>query len=229
MAQDLVLSASSVTTFLRCGTQWMFAYVDGAKAPPSLRAIRGIAAHAAVEVDMRQKMVTGMDLPVSDMLDAYDTSWGEETVNGYAVMQDESPGVVKDKGYELVRLYHAEVAPKIQPVMVEEPIQFTINGQAYSGQIDVGEEVDVPMFGGPPERRLVIRDTKTTGRTPQEDAYLLNMTGYAISQRQRRASPRRTSCSTTSWPSRSPSTRRSAWAVPSPMTRSGSSPAWLTR
>lgn len=185
MAQDLVLSASSVTTFLRCGQQWFFAYVAAVKAPPSLRAIRGIAAHAAVEVDMRQKMVTGIDIPVDDMMDAYDTSWAEETVDGYSITGDEKPGEVKDKGYELVRLYHKEVAPTIQPIMVEEPIQFNINGQAYSGQIDLGQMVEVDLGWGPPEERLVIRDTKTTGRTPAEEAYLLNMTGYAISQRQK--------------------------------------------
>lgn len=185
MAQDLVLSASSVTTFLRCGQQWFFAYVAAVKAPPSLRAIRGIAAHAAVEVDMRQKIQTKVDIPVADMLDAYDSSWNEESRDGFSVSSDEKPGVVKDKGYELVRLYHQEVAPKIQPTLVEEPIQFTINGQAYSGQIDIAEMVEMDTLWGPPEERLVIRDTKTTGRTPAEDAYLLNMTGYAIAQRQK--------------------------------------------
>jgi hypothetical protein len=184
LAQDLVLSASSVTTFLRCGSQWYYAYVQGVKAPPSLRAIRGIAAHAAVEVDMRQKIKSRVDIPVADMLDAYDESWNEETQDGFATQNDEKPGEVKDKGYELVRLYHTEVAPKIQPTLVEEPIQFSINGQAYSGQIDIAEMVE-PDLWGPPEKRLVIRDTKTTGRSPVDGSYLLNMTGYAIAQRQR--------------------------------------------
>jgi len=133
---------------------------------------------------MRQKMLTGVDIPVDDMIDAYTTSWSSETVDGWRVDPDENAGTVKDKGVELVRLYHREVAPGIQPVMVEEPIQFNINGQAYSGQIDLGEEVEVDLGWGPPEKRLVIRDTKTTGRSPVVDSYLLNMTGYAISQRQ---------------------------------------------
>lgn len=185
MAQDLVLSASSVTTFLRCGQQWFYAYVAGVKSPPSLRAIRGIAAHAAVEMDMRQKMITGVDVPVEDMIDAYTTSWTEETVDGWSnPTNGETPGGIKDKGVELVRLYHELVAPTIQPTMVELPIQFEINGQPYSGQIDLGEEVEVDLGWGEPEKRLVIRDTKTTGRSPSGDAYLLNMTGYAIAQRQ---------------------------------------------
>ena len=131
---------------------------------------------------MRQKITSFVDLPVGDMVDAYDTSWAAETTNGFS--GDENPGKVKDKGVELIKLYHKEVAPKIQPTIVEEPLQFTINGQPYSGQIDLGHEVEVDLGWGPPEKRLVIRDTKTTGKTPGEGTYLLNMTGYAISQRQ---------------------------------------------
>jgi hypothetical protein len=44
--------------------------------------------------------------------------------------------------------------------------------------------IEVPQAWGPPEEKLVIRDTKTTGRTPGDGTYLLNMTGYAIGRRQ---------------------------------------------
>lgn len=185
MPQPLVLSASSISTFLRCGLQWYYAYVVGIKAPPSLRAVRGIAAHRAVEVDMRQKITSGIDVPVDDMLDAFDSSWTEETVDGFEVREGEEPGDVKDKGYALVKLYHREVAPHIQPTLVEEPIQFTINGQVYSGQIDIGRMVTEDAWDGPVEK-LELRDTKTTGRTPSGSAYLLNMTGYAVGLRQAR-------------------------------------------
>ena len=164
-------------------TRWFYAYVAGIKSPPSLRAIRGIAVHAAVEVDMAQKIESKVDIPASDMLDAYDTSWGRETADGFAVDEDEDPGVIKDKGYELVTLYRERVAPAIQPIEVELPIQFTINGQIYTGQIDLTEEVEVPGEWGP-DRKHIIRDTKTTGRTPANNSYLLNMTGYAIGRRQ---------------------------------------------
>lgn len=182
MTQPVVLSASSVTTFLRCGQQWFYAYVAGVKSPPSLRAIRGIATHRAVEVDMTQKLVTAVDLPLQDMLDAYDTSWTAETADGFDA-SDEPEGVVKDKGYELVELYHKEVAPFIQPALVEAPIQFDINGQPYSGQIDLARWVTTDYWDGP-ETRMEIRDTKTTARTPSGDSYLLNMTGYALGLRQ---------------------------------------------
>lgn len=160
---------------------WYFAYVAGIKSPPSLRAIRGIAVHRAVEVDMTQKIHTYEDIALDEMLDAYDTSWTQETDTGFAVDEGENPGEVKDAGYGLLKVYHAEVAPKIQPIMVEKPIQFDINGQIYSGQIDVAEAVYEPKTK---KRRLVVRDTKTTGKSPRPENYTLAMTGYAISQRQ---------------------------------------------
>jgi hypothetical protein len=180
LAQPLVLSASSVNTYLRCGEQWRLAYVVGVKSPPNLKAVRGIAVHKAVEVDMSQKMSSGVDLPVSDMLDAYSDSWDEESANGFMPDPMVTPGEIKDGGVKLIKLYHRQVAPTITPIAVELPLQFDINGQTYTGQIDLlAEEVvgDQPI-------RTVIRDTKTTGRKPQGQNYLLNMTGYALGVRQ---------------------------------------------
>lgn len=173
-----ILSASSVTTFLRCGEWWFQSYVVGMKGPPSLRAIRGIAVHHAVEVDMRQKINSYEDLPVGDMLDAFDTSWTIEAVGAPEKDDNETAGQIKDKGYGLVKLYREKVAPRIQPTLVEEPVQFKINDRVFSGQIDLGERVGK-------DGRLVVRDTKTTKRSPREEAYVLAMTGYALSQRQK--------------------------------------------
>lgn len=182
-----ILSASSVTTYLRCGQQWFFAYVAGVKMPPSLRAIRGIAVHRAVEWNMSQKIRSYQDLPVDEVLDAFSDSWDFESIGAPEKDDNETAGQIKDKGYDLIKLYHEKVAPKIQPILVEEPIQFKINDQVYSGQIDIAERAmlpkDLEINGARP--KLVVRDTKTTKRTPKEDAYMLAMTGYALSQRQK--------------------------------------------
>jgi hypothetical protein len=165
-----------MTTFLRCGMQWSFAYVRGIKSPPSLKAVRGIAIHKAAEVDMSQKVHTGVDISAEEMIDTYSDSWTAETANGYTIDDDgTTPGDIKDKGVEMVQLYRDKVAPRIQPVLVEEPIQFEINGQPYSGQIDVAERK---------KGKLIIRDTKSTARKPDPAQYTLNMVGYAVSQRQ---------------------------------------------
>lgn len=182
MSNPLVLSASSVNTFVKCGQAWWFAYVAGVKAPPRLKATRGIAVHRAVEVDMNQKITTGEDLPVEDMLDAYDSSWNSEIADGFELGKD-NPGEIKDAGYKLVKLYRRDVAPKIQPTLVEHPIQFQINGQAFSGQIDLAQNVPINLTGEP-VYAVEVHDTKTTGRAPMPENYLFNMTGYALGVRQ---------------------------------------------
>ena len=183
MAEDFVLSASSLNTFLRCGKQWHFAYVLGVKAPPSLRAVRGIAVHAAVETNMRQKMDTRQDLPITDVLDAYSTSFEAETADGFDLRPDEDKGEIKDMGVTLTSIYQTQAAPKIQPVLVEHPIQFDINGQKWTGQIDLADEEAINLWGEP-EMGLRVRDTKTSAREPRPESYAINMTGYALGVRQ---------------------------------------------
>lgn len=132
---------------------------------------------------MRQKIDSGVDLPVEDMLDAYDTSWNEEVSDGFNGADD--PGEIKDAGYKLVRTYRRDVAPRIQPAYVEHPIQFAINGQPFSGQIDVAQWAVSPVqLHGEPLLQLEIRDTKTSSRAPDPTQYMINMTGYAIGVRQ---------------------------------------------
>lgn len=167
----VVLSASSVTTFLRCGQQWYFAYVEGIKSPPTLKQARGIAVHKAVEHNMVQKLVTHTDVPLADMMDAYGTSFDAQGGDGFVAEDEASIGDIKDDGYKLVSLHHAKVSPTIQPVFVERPVQFNINGVTFSGQIDLQDDAGR------------IRDTKTTARKPSGDSYLLNMTGYALAKR----------------------------------------------
>lgn len=179
MASPLVLSGSSITTFLRCGKQWYFAYIEGIKSPPTLKQVVGIATHAAVETNMRQKVDTKIDLPTADVVDAFITSYDQQLPdvdkNG-----DDDPGESKDSGVAITKLYQEKVAPDIQPLWVEREIQFAVDGQPYSGVIDLVEERP-GLFGA--ER--VIRDTKTTGRKPAAGgSYGIAMTGYALAYRE---------------------------------------------
>ena len=175
MSDPVVLSGSSINTFLRCGQQWYFAYIEKLKSPPNLKQVVGIATHRAVEVNMAQKVTTKLDLPVSDVLDAFSESYDSQLPE---VEDDDDPGEAKDSGIAITRLYQTEVAPPIQPLWVEQEIQFAINGQPYSGVIDLVEERE-GVFG--PEH--IIRDTKTTGRKPTGEGHAIAMTGYAVAFR----------------------------------------------
>lgn len=162
-----VLSASSVNTYLRCGRQWEYAYVYAVKSPPSLRAAIGIAAHEAVETNYRQKMTTGTDLPVDDVKDAFSDAYDRVIVES-PPDKDETPASGKDSGMATVEMYHEQVSPTVHPVLVEEQVQFRINGVPFSGYIDL---VDA---------NRTIRDLKTVKSRPSSSDYAFNMVGYAI-------------------------------------------------
>lgn len=171
MTVPLVLSASSVTTFLRCGRQWYYAYVAEIKSAPTVRQVLGIAVHAAIETNMFQKLQSHLDLPVDQVLDSFSDAFEHDATDIETF--DEPRDKAKDSGVALLRKHHFEVAPRIQPIWVEEPVQFAINGVPYSGMIDLVDD------------RQRVRDWKTTAKKPQANQYLLNMVGYALAYRQR--------------------------------------------
>ena len=174
MSDPLVLSASSITTFLRCGQQWYYAYMEGIKSPPSIRRAIGVAAHRSLEVDLAQKIDSGTDLPVDDLLDAFRDTYEVETYGWEPDNDDETPEKGEKSGLQLVRHAHEAVLPPIQPVLVEEPVQFRVGGIPYSGIIDLADSKGRVM------------DWKTTKRRPTNTAGLqvLQMTGYAVGYRQ---------------------------------------------
>lgn len=167
-----VFSASSLATYMRCGKQWEFAYVYAVKRPPTVRLALGQAAHEAVEINYRQKMETGIDLPISDVTDAFSDAYDKATEDVMEEEGEETPAQGKDSGIKVVSGYHLQVAPGIQPVMVEEQVQFKVNGIPFSGYIDLVDQ----------HRR--VRDLKTASKKPSRNDYLLAMIGYAVGFRQ---------------------------------------------
>lgn len=173
MSDPLVLSGSSVATFLRCGKQWYYAYVMGIKSPPSVRQAIGTASHEAIALDMSQKVETLEDLPTDELLDAFSDSYEREIYGVEVEPDEESPDQGKDSGVRVMKVAAAEILPKIQPVLVEEPVQFEVNDIPYAGVVDLVDS------------KGRVRDWKTTKRRPTSgNSYLLQMTGYALAYRQ---------------------------------------------
>ena len=173
MAEQL-FSANSISTFLRCGKQWEYAYVYVIKSPPNLRMMLGIAAHEAVETNFRQKLVTRLDMPVDEVADAFSDAFERITEEEEVGDDDkETKGEAKDSGVALVGKYQEDVASTIQPLYVEQEIQFKINDIPYTGYIDLVDDTGR------------VRDLKTTKRKPSARTdYTLAMTGYAVGYRE---------------------------------------------
>lgn len=168
----LMLSASSVTTFLRCGVQWEYAYVKKVRARPTVKQVLGISAHEAFEHNLLTKQVTKIDLPEDVVLDIFSTAYDRQVYDA-TYDEDDPPEDAKDQGVKLVRKQHLEIAPSIEPMLVEAPIQFEINGVIWTGTIDFVDG------------KLRVRDWKTSKRKPSSASnYQLAMTGYALGFRQ---------------------------------------------
>lgn len=128
------LSASQLTTFQMCGEKYRRRYIDGERAPSSIEAHIGKSVHKSVEVNFKSKVLSGEDLPLDAVQDAAAENYDKSLSSGVFVPPDELPGAKlamaagKDITVDLATLYRSGIAPKIQPVLVEERISIDLSG-----------------------------------------------------------------------------------------------------
>lgn len=160
-------SVSQIKTYQRCAKRWEFKYVQRipeGKGPP---AIRGLALHAGAAHNFRQKIETRRDLRLSEVLDvAAQEVEGQFAGGVYLTAAEQTVGVshlrarTKDIAVAMTRHYHLRVAPKIQPVLVEETIRVRPGGKLLKrdvlGRLDLYTRDD----------RLI--DNKSSEREPRE-------------------------------------------------------------
>lgn len=169
------ISPSQINLILDCSAKYMFRYIFGIRPPMRSFAARGKAVHRGLEYNYRQKIETHEDLPLSEVQDAASDAF-DSMLAEVQWDEDEDPGKFKDQTIELVSFYHQEVAPTIQPVMVEQPVLLEIPETEFviKGIIDL---VDSNGY---------IRDTKTKNATPPQKTVdsCLQLTIYAMGYRQ---------------------------------------------
>lgn len=166
------ISASQINTYLRCPAQYFFRYVRGIKIPPSSALTRGKCVHAGVEHNYRQKIESRQDVSVNEVTE-YVAAEFEALQDETQFEPDEVPGQVKDVTVTLAKTYHVELAPKIQPILVEQEILLPIEpyGILLKGYVDLVDD------------KLWVRDTKTSMRSPApaEIDKSLQLSAYAYS------------------------------------------------
>lgn len=164
------ISVSQINSYLRCPAQYFFRYIRNIPSPPNRALTVGKVVHAANELNYRQKMNTGVDLPLADIQE-YTAAQFESQIP-LTEWNGEDPGQAKDEAIILASLYHTEVAPAVMPVSVELRVEVEFENAPYTllGFIDL---IDNDGY---------IRDTKTTGRTPGDDeaARSLQLTAYYL-------------------------------------------------
>lgn len=110
----------------------------------------GTSVHAGIELNYRQKTETGEDLPIEQVQQASAEAW-EREAPGVLFDEDDNPGRIKDAIVAGAAAYHRTVAPKVQPLIVEESIEVVLEGVGHTLLV----KPDVVT------KDHVLRDTKT--------------------------------------------------------------------
>jgi len=146
----------------RCGYQRYLRYEEGRVAPPGFRQARGSAVHSVIATNLARKRETGVTATEEELRDLaaskYDRLLEE---NAYRVTsEDIEIGVAKVQGDEKDRTIRSavchgrEIAPRVNPLLVEAQIETTdpvVGDKRLLGILDLVDENTVV-------------DTKTSGR-----------------------------------------------------------------
>jgi hypothetical protein len=126
------LSYSAAKQASTCPEQFRQRRILGKKERPGAALVVGDAHHKTIETNMRQKTDSHQDLTLDDMKDAYSDAWKTSVEQKGGLFEiawgDDKPNTLQKTGLELVTEYHKEVAPRIQPIQVEQKITVDIDG-----------------------------------------------------------------------------------------------------
>jgi len=122
--------------YLRCGEQYRRRYIEGEKIPPGIALIKGKSIHRGAEANHRQKIDSHEDLKKKDIVEiAVGEVESIKAEDGYSLTEEEQAigakkilGQVKDRIAVIAELYADEVAPTIQPTLVEESWRIELPG-----------------------------------------------------------------------------------------------------
>jgi RecB family exonuclease len=163
MTDELVLSSSSVSTYLRCGYRYYLAEVLRLPAAGSVAMALGTALHAGVE----RLLKNDPRRPVDALYEAYAREVDKITD------PEEDPATALPDAVKMLDVYTTQVWPGEKPVAVEEKFVMRIAGVLWSGIFDRRD-------------KDTVRDLKSTagktinGNKPKFDLgnHQLQMDGY---------------------------------------------------
>jgi RecB family exonuclease len=137
--RGMVLSPSQVDLFDQCPAKWRFKYIDRLPEYKTPNLSVGTSVHRAIAFNLRQKMETRRDLDAGEVMDAAAVIWCEQA-GETMFTTDEDPAELGQLAEACVERYMLEVAPKVQPLAVELPIEGEIAGIQVRGILDILDE-----------------------------------------------------------------------------------------
>jgi len=152
-------SASQVGQFLWCAVSYKFLYIDGLKVfSDNIYTVYGSAIHSALAHNYQQKITSRVDLPAENVTNFFLQDFLKrcEKLKLLTSPQYEEFKII---GKLALEKYLLEIAPKIQPIAVEQKFEIKLKHYPITilGYIDVIDE------------NGVIIDHKTAGKTYKRD------------------------------------------------------------
>lgn len=120
-------------TYERCAYMYHLRYHERIRTPSTAAQLLGRAVHTVIEVfykGKRERKTLDTEAAFDVLDDSLDATLHELDEEGRAEVED-----LRELGYDLVEYYVEEVAPQIQPHLIEQRFSFTLPG------------VDVPIVG----------------------------------------------------------------------------------
>jgi hypothetical protein len=169
------ISFTQMSMLLKCGIQYEFRYVKHLIIPPSASLVRGWVGHKAAEENFKQKIFSRVDMATEEIVDIYDSQW-EIQKHSIAFTDEELSGSTprkvigkfKDSGIEIIKVFHKEHSPAVNPAFVEKKFKAEFEGgyPALVGAIDVvGADDDINEFkfvGKSPTEGEIFTDIQVT-------------------------------------------------------------------
>src|SRR6185437_3432804 len=119
---------------------WRRKYIEHAYEPPNGKMLLGRAAGAAEAQHFGHLLESGDGLTADDVLDEFSSQFDGQIAREAEVnWQGEQPGPLKDAGVAALRIYHAAIAPSVEPMSVERKFELTWPGVEWglTGYLDL--------------------------------------------------------------------------------------------
>lgn len=155
------LSATMLTAFCHYPRQFESRYIQGKKDPANGAMVQSKVWHGTVEHSYRQKIVSGVDLPLAHIQEffaaTFDQAFQAEEI---VLRRGDTLAKLKDQGLAIATVYHQTIAPKVRPLLVEERFRVSLGEDFPYDLVGVYDLID---------QDGVIIDHKAFARAPSQE------------------------------------------------------------
>ena len=121
------ISASQIDMFLSCPLAYKYIYVDNAKRMPANAYMEyGSAIHEALAFNFKQKIKSRKDLPIKDVRHVFTNYFVKKVQELPTYTEEWLLRTLTLQGEEMISQYMEQLAPKYQPILVEEKFEISL-------------------------------------------------------------------------------------------------------